>query len=103
MWTPLDKPRTPFKNLSKPTDKESINGFQSVVFNGETYTFSDSTVTTTANIAKVPGFEGGIQFYNYKISKDTLYLTMFDETYPNGEKPKWLEKYITKFIMIKAK
>lgn len=102
MWTPLDEPRTPFKNLSQPTDMEMIAGFRSVVFNGGTYDMTDSTLTTTAQIAKVPGFEGGKQFYNYSIADDQLILVMFDETYPDGSKPSWFGKYQTKFVLRRA-
>lgn len=103
MWTPNTEPRTSFVNLSKPTDEECIAGFKSVVFNGGTYTMTDSTITTTATIAKVPGFEGGKQFYRYSIDKDQLTITMVDETYPNGEKPTWSGKWKTQFVMKKAK
>lgn len=101
MWTPIDKPRTPFKLLSKPTDEEFIAGFKSVIFNGGTYNYTDSTVTTTAFIAKVPGFEGGKQFYRYSFENGLLKLTFFDETYPDGNKPEWLGRYVTEFVMRK--
>ncbi len=103
MWTPIDKERTPFVNLSKPTDEEKMAGFSSVVFNGGTYVMTDSTITTTALIAKVPGFEGGKQFYKYTIEGDLLRLVFFDETYPNGKKPEWYGKYVTEFVMRKTK
>lgn len=103
MWTPTATPRQPFKNLSKPTDEEALSGFRSVVFNGGTLTFSDSTITTTANIAKVPGFEGGKQYYRYEIKEDQLTLTMFDETYPDGKKPEWYGKVETQFVMRRAR
>jgi len=102
MWTPLEKPREPFKELSKPTNEEIIKGFRSVVFNSGTYTITDSTLTSTALIAKVPGFEGGKQFYRYQITEDTLNIKMFDETYPDGTKPKWSGKYVTEFILTRA-
>ena len=101
MWTPTDKPREPFKILSKPTNDELIKGFRSVVFNAGSYTSTDSTVMATAFIAKVPGFEGGKQFYRYTINGNRLSLTMYDETYPNGKKPKWFGKYVTEFILHK--
>ncbi len=80
MWTPTQAPRIPFKELAKPTDEELMAGFRSIVFNAGTYQLTDSTLFTTAQIAKVPGFEGGQQFYNYKIKNDTLNLVMYDET-----------------------
>ncbi len=102
MWTPIDTLRTPFKNLSNPEEKEIIAGFKSVVFNGGTYTKNDSSIVTKASIAKVPGFEGGQQFYQYEILNNQLELTMYDETYPDGSKPQWYGKYKTKFVMERA-
>lgn len=101
MWTPGKEPRTPFKVLSKPTDEEAIAGFKSVVFNGGSYAYTDSTVTTTAFIAKVPGFEGGRQFYRYALDGETLRLTMFDETYPDGTRPEWSGEFVTEFVLKK--
>jgi len=102
MWTPTGEPRVPFVLLSNPTDDELKSGFRSIVFNSGTYEMTDSTFTTTAKIAKVPGFEGGRQFYQYKIENNTLELVMYDETYPNGDKPLWFGKYTTKFILKKV-
>lgn len=99
MWTPTREPRQAFKVLSKPTEEEMIAGFKSVVFNGGSYQFTTSTVTTTAYIAKVPGFEGGLQFYQYFIKNDQLTLVMVDETYPDGSKPDWSGKWQTAFIL----
>lgn len=103
MWTPTEEPRTPFKNLSEPTDDELKAGFRSVVFNGGTYEFTDSILTTTAAIAKVPGFEGGKQIYRYQITGDQMELTMFDERYPDGKRPQWYGRYETKFVMERLK
>jgi len=102
-WIPTPKPRVPFVLLSKPTDEEKMAGFSSVVFNAGSYEYTDNMVTTTAYIAKVPGFEGGKQFYKFKIINDTLSLIMFDEIYPNGTKPNWFGKYKTEFVMLKVK
>ncbi len=99
IWTPTQEPRKAFEKLSAPTDEEIIAGFRSVVFNAGTYVRTDSTLTTEAHIAKVPGFEGGIQYYDYQLSADTLSLTMFDETYPDGSKPDWAGTWKTRFIM----
>lgn len=102
MWTPTEEPRVPFVDLSKPTDEELKTGFRSVVFNGGSYEITDSTLTTTAYIAKVPGFEGGVQYYRYLLENDLLRLTMFDETYPNGDKPSWSGRYETEFVMTRV-
>lgn len=101
MWTPTQAPRTPFENLSNPTDEELKTGFRSIVFNAGTYVYTDSTLTTTAEIAKVPGFEGGTQYYRYNLSGNQLEITMFDETYPDGKKPDWFGKVESKFVLEK--
>ncbi|MEO1486543.1 MAG: lipocalin-like domain-containing protein [Bacteroidota bacterium] len=101
MWTPTQAPRQPFKVLAQPTDAELKNGFRSIVFNSGSYQMNDSMLTTQAQIAKVPGFEGGKQFYRYTIQADTLQLTMFDETYPDGTKPEWYGKVQTQFVLIR--
>ena len=82
--TPTKEARIAFVNLSLPTEKEKIAGFASVVFNAGSYEYTDETVTTTAYIAKVHGFEGGKQFYNYSIDGDVLTITMYDKTYPEA-------------------
>ena len=102
MWTPTREPRAPFKVLSNPSDAEAIAGFKSVVFNGGSYALGEGTVTTTSYIAKVPGFEGGLQFYRYSIEGDELTLTMFDETYPDGTKPDWSGVWETQFVLKKV-
>ncbi|KAG1654379.1 23S rRNA pseudouridine(2604) synthase [Nymphon striatum] len=58
IWSPTQDDRIPFKKLSNPTDEEILNGFRSIVFNAGTYIKTDSTMTSTSTIAKVPGFEG---------------------------------------------
>lgn len=103
MWTPTRSPRTAFQALAKPTDAETIAGFRSVVFNAGSYAYTDTTVTTTAQIAKVPGFEGGQQHYRYTLEGETLTLTMFDETYPGGAKPEWAGKVQTQFVLRRAR
>ncbi|MFK7936682.1 MAG: lipocalin-like domain-containing protein [Saprospiraceae bacterium] len=97
IWTPTQEPRIPFDTLAKPTAAEMQAGFRSIVFNSGSYELSDSTLTTTAMVAKVPGFEGGKQFYRYQIEQDQLTLQMFDETYPDGGKPEWYGKVETQF------
>ncbi|HQV31024.1 MAG TPA: lipocalin-like domain-containing protein [Calditrichia bacterium] len=99
MWTPTDEPRVPFQKLSAPTDEELKAGFRSIVFNAGRYQYTDSTLTTEAMIAKVPGFEGGKQYYRFTLTGDQLTLTMFDETYPDGKKPEWFGRYVTTFLL----
>lgn len=101
MWSPTQQERTPFKILSNPTDEEIIKGFRSIVFNSGTYEHTDSTITTKSTLAKVPGFEGGTQYYSYTIEDNQLTLVMYDEQYPSGEKPNWSGIWRTKFFFIK--
>ncbi len=93
MYSMSDKGREPFGNLSKPTDEEVLAGFRSIVFNSGNYQIDeDNNFVTTADMAKVPGFEGGIQYYAIDLQGDQLALTLHDETYPNGKKPEWFGK-----------
>ena len=101
MYNPRMQKRKPFKNLSKPDSYEVKDAFTSIVFNTGSYVLKDSIIITTADIAKVPGFEGGKQFYTMNLSNNNLELIMYDETYPSGEKPEWLGKLKIKFILKK--
>ncbi|MEM9648783.1 MAG: lipocalin-like domain-containing protein [Bacteroidota bacterium] len=100
-WTPLERERTPFQNLSNPTENEVLEGFGSIVFNTGGYINSDSTIITMAHMAKVPGFEGGKQFYHYQRTGNRLTLKLFDETYPDGKKPDWLGTWQTQFSLVR--
>lgn len=100
-WSPLETKRSPFQNLSTPTDEEILEGFKTIVFNTGSYELSNSTFSTKSHMAKVPGFEGGIQFFDYEISDNEMTLTLFDETYPDGKKPTWYGKWKTKFSLTK--
>lgn len=100
-WSPIEQQRVPFVNLSNPTMEEIQNGFQSIVFNAGSCKTVGAKFITTAKIAKVPGFEGGKQYYYYKLKKDTLSMTLYDETYPNGDKPQWYGKWRTEFTLVK--
>mgnify|MGYP005991687347 CR=1 FL=1 len=101
MYNPRMQKRKSFKNLSKPDSNEVAYAFKSIVFNTGNYVLNDNTITTTADIAKVPGFEGGKQFYKTSFRDDFLELIMYDESYPNAEKPEWFGKLKIKFILKK--
>ena len=102
MWSPSQTPRTPFQTLAKPTDQEMIQGFQSIVFNAGSYQIVDDEMVTQAYVAKVPGFEGGQQFFRFNLTGDQLLLIMYDEIYPDGSKPNWSGQWQTQFSLIKA-
>lgn len=101
-YNPRMQTRISFNNLSKPENEEIINAFSTIVFNTGFYVLKNDTIITTADIAKVPGFEGGKQFYSiHQKGGSVLELIMHDETYPNGKKPDWYEKLKIKFILKK--
>lgn len=102
VWTTTPAPRVPFKLLAQPSDDEIKAGFQSIAFNAGTYESSGDTLTTTAAIARVPGFEGGRQFFRWQLEGDRLTLTMFDETYPDGSKPAWFGKMEVRLVFKRA-
>ena len=101
MYNPTDEPRTPFSNLSEPSSAEMVAAFQSIVFNSGSYELSDSTLVTTSDVARVPGFEGGKQFFKYIVTDDRLTFSMFDETYPDGSKPSWAGKMEVQFVLVR--
>ncbi|WP_430412550.1 ankyrin repeat domain-containing protein [Kordia sp.] len=101
MYNPRMQKRTPFQNLSKPSTEEITKAFQTIVFNTGSYQIDENVITATPDIAKVPGFEGGKQYYKITSNNDLLELIMFDETYPNGNKPAWFGKLKIKFILKK--
>lgn len=101
IWTPTQGPRKPFAVLSQPTPEEMQAGFRSIVLNAGTYTRTPEQITVTAEVAKVPGFEGGTQVFDYALVGDTLQYTMIDETYPDGDKPAWFGKMTTVFSLVR--
>jgi len=101
IYNPWTNERKPFANLSEPSEQEIKQAFQTLVFNSGSYTFTDSTVVATPDIARVPGFEGGKQYYRYKRIDNELHLTMYDETYPDGTKPDWYQKLQVLFKLVK--
>lgn len=99
IWSPNEQPRTPFAVLAEPTDEEIGAGFRSIIFNAGHYQASKDQLVSTAMAAKVPGFEGGRQYYRYRVEGDRLLLTMFDERYPDGGKPAWSGQVQTEFVL----
>ena len=81
--------------------EETIAGFRSIVFNSGSYQIANGDFITTADIAKVPGFEGGIQHYRFSVSDGQLSLQLYDETYPDGGKPEWLGRVEIKMTFLK--
>jgi len=100
IYYPYMMPREAFKTLSKPTQEEIVKAFRSMVFNTGSYTIDSDILITKADLAKVPGFEGGKQFYTIE-QKEFLILTMYDETYPDGSKPEWFGQLKVRFALKK--
>lgn len=92
MYNPYGSERKAAANISKLTNDEMLYAFKTLAFNTGTYSVANGVLYTKADIAKVAGFEGGQQFYEIEQHDDHLQLTMFDETYPNGNKPEWYGK-----------
>ena len=92
MYNPYGSKRKSAETLSKLTEDEMVYAFKTVVFNSGSYVIADSVFSTTADIAKVAGFESGKQYYKIEFVDEVLHLTMFDETYPDGKKPEWYGK-----------
>lgn len=104
MYNPMMNTRDAFKNLSKPSEKEIKKAFQTIVFNSGAYSIEDNTLLAVPDIAKVPGFENGHQYYKIEIiDTNNISLTMFDETYPNGKKPEWFGKIKIQFLLKREK
>ncbi|MBX2873938.1 MAG: ankyrin repeat domain-containing protein [Saprospiraceae bacterium] len=92
MYHPTSEARPAFKDFSKPSCDELRAAFQHLVFNTGAYLLTDKRMTVTPDLARVPGFEGAKQVYQYEVQDEQLSLTLFDETYPNGKKPEWYGK-----------
>ena len=101
MYNPYGNVRESPEDMSRMNNDEKIYSFHSVVFNSGSYELINSDFVTTADIAKVAGFEGGIQYYSIDNSDDEVSITMYDETYPSGKKPAWLGKVKTKLLLKK--
>lgn len=101
-WCPIQEGRSAFHNLSQPNELEVLQAFKTIVFNSGGYRLKKGDFITEATIAKVPGFEGGKQFYQYQVlDNENLRLTLYDETYPSGEKPNWHGTWKTIFSLRK--
>lgn len=99
MYNPYGTERESADTLSKMTDDEIKYAFKTIVFNSGSYEIIGQDFVTTADIAKVPGFEGGIQHYRIGTDNSKFSLTMYDETYPSGEKPEWFGNLEIQFLL----
>lgn len=96
--------RTPFGDLSNPSDDEIKAAFNSIIFNMGTYEVSNDTIITKSQVARVPGFEGGGYIYKFhRMSEDSLQLKVVDEYYPDGTHPEWIKETKMEFILIQNK
>ena len=101
MYNPQMKARTPFQNLSAPTQQEIKYAFGTIAFNSGRYHLQNQRIITVPDLAKVPGFEGGEQQYAMELTGNQMTLVLDDETYPNGKKPVWYGKMKVRFLLKK--
>lgn len=101
MYNPYGMERKKAETLSKLTDAEIKYAFQTLVFNSGTYELQEDSFVTTADMAKVAGFEGGVQYYRMEQNDQNFTITMYDETYPSGDKPEWYGNLEVKFFLEK--
>lgn len=93
--------RTPFGDLSNPSDEEIKAAFNSIIFNMGTYKVTNDTIITKSQVARVPGFEGGGYIYKFnRIHEDSLQLKVVDEYYPDGSHPEWIKETKMEFILV---
>ncbi|WP_020537731.1 ankyrin repeat domain-containing protein [Lewinella cohaerens] len=100
-YHPSKNNRAPFADFTNPTCEELRAAFQGLVFNTGQFHLTDSLFIAQPNIARVPGFEGARQVYNYQISRQQLVLTLEDEQYPDGTRPDWVGKISVRFTLSK--
>ena len=92
MYNPYFGTRKPFNDISNPSKDEMQYAFKTLAYNSGSYDIRENILTTHPDIARVPGFEGGNQVFEFLIENNSMQLKMFDETYPNGNKPEWHKK-----------
>lgn len=86
VWMLLTEVPPDFEETWKPTDEEKAAAFSSIIVNSGTYTWTDSTVTTTPLVAKTPEFIGGSAVYAYRVDGDTLWMDATDTVSRDGVK-----------------
>jgi hypothetical protein len=84
VWMPLTEVPPDFDEIWKPTEGEKASAFSSIIVNSGTYTYTDTTVTTTPTVAKTPEFIGGYAVYTYRVDGDTLWMDMTDAVSRDG-------------------
>ncbi len=101
MYNPYGRKRKSAETLSKLTDDEIKYAFQTLVFNSGSYELVGDSFVTTADMAKVAGFEGGVQYYRMVEDDESFTITMYDETFPSGNKPEWYGSLEIRFYLEK--
>lgn len=93
--------KTPFKLTGKAVNEDIQNSIQTTVFNSGSYQVEGDTVITTLKLAVVEGVEGGTQYYRYQADDTRLDITLYDQTYPNDDKPEWHGKLNVRYLLEK--
>ncbi len=89
-WIPRPDGRAAFATPWTPTPTEIESAYATVLFNAGTYELTDTTLTTRPVISKVPDLSGGHAIYEYRLERDTLWLTMVDEYAADGSQAPWV-------------
>lgn len=89
VWMPGTESQRVYEERWKPTDAEKLARYDAIVVNSGTYEISDSTLTTHPIVARVPEFMGGRFVYEFRLTDETLQLTMVDEYSYDGVQAPW--------------
>ena len=84
IYTPGMEPRTPFADAWRPTDKEKVAAYDTIIVNTGTYELTESLLITHPLLAKVPGFAGGKSSYKYRLDGNNLWLEAGDISSSTG-------------------
>jgi hypothetical protein len=74
----------------QPSEEEKCARYDAFFVNSGTYEFVDRELVTHPIVARAADFVGGMARYQYRLSGDTLWLSMVDEFSPDGVPAPWV-------------
>lgn len=74
----------------QPTEEEKCSRYDAFSVNSGTYEIVNSALVTHPIVARAADFVGGMARYQYRLSGDTLWLRMVDESSPDGVQAPWV-------------
>lgn len=91
VWMPAATGLRAFEQRWVPTDAEKIQRYGEIVVNSGAYVMdSDSLITLSPLVSRVPEFMGGGRMlYRFCVAGDTLWLTSLDEYSFDGVQAPW--------------